>query len=59
MCVYMYLFIILQAFFFFLQGGWAVVHVADKEAHCEEAAAWLDTVQRVHQWESLRVVYVI
>lgn len=48
-CVRTCIILLFYSLFFFLQGGWAVVHVADKEAHCEEAAAWLDTVQRVHQ----------
>lgn len=35
-------------------GGRADVHGADSEAHCEEAAAWLDAIQRLHQREGLR-----
>lgn len=57
-CVCVYDFIIRKPLFF-LRGGWADVHAPDKEAHCEEATAWLDTIQRVHQWETLRGVYVI
>lgn len=58
MCVAMIL-LLERLFFSLLQGGLADVYAADKEAYCEEAAAWLDTIQRVHQWESLRGVFVI
>lgn len=56
-CVYDF---IIRKLLFFLRGEWADVHVADGEARCEEAAAaWLERIQRLHQWEGLRGVYVI
>ncbi len=51
--------LLLESLCFFVWAGWADVRGADREAHCEEAAAWLDTIQRLHQWEGLRGVYVI
>lgn len=38
-CVPLCDYIIRKASVFFLPRGWADVHVADKETHCEEAAA--------------------
>lgn len=35
------------------------MHVADKEIHCEEATASLDTIEGVHRWESLMGVCIV